>query len=605
MFQDFDIVNEKSCGPERLALLQEELAKRGLSGFIVPRADAHQGEYVPAHDCRLQWLTGFSGSAGVAAVVGNKAAIFVDGRYTIQVREQVEEAAFTYRHLTEAPLKAWLGEVAQAGDKIGFDPMLHPLKEVRVLREALASVGAQLVAVVDNPVDSVWADRPAAPLGQVQLHPLEYAGEGAQSKIERVGKVIAEQGADTALLTQPDSIAWLFNIRGSDVEHTPLPLSFALLPASGRPTLFIDGRKLSNVVRSELEQVGDVHEPAALTGALQAAGAAGEKVLIDPSLAGVALYDAVVDNGGTVVEGAEPTLLPKAIKNSAEIDGARAAHVRDGAAYVRFLAWFYREVPKGGHTEISVAEKLEAFRLETGKLKDLSFDSISAAGPHGAICHYRVSRESNLPVESNSVYLIDSGAQYEDGTTDITRTLAVGAVSDEQKRHFTLVLKGHIAIATARFPVGTCGAQLDTLARLELWKAGLDFDHGTGHGVGSYLGVHEGPQRIAKNGSPVVLEPGMILSNEPGYYRDGAYGIRIENLELVRPASEIDGGDKPMLGFEALTLAPIDLELVDVSLLSGDELSWLNTYHLRVYESLASLVDEQTRSWLAQATRAL
>ncbi len=603
MFQSFDTINDKSRGPVRLAALREELASRGLDGFLVPREDAYQGEYVPPHDCRLEWLTGFSGSAGVAGVLIDKAAIFVDGRYTIQVREQVDEEAFAYRHLVDEPLTAWIAENAKEGQKIGYDPMIHSVRQVRLLKKACQKAGAELVCVESNPVDAVWTDRPEAPLGAVKMHSIQFAGESAADKIKRIGELIASKEADTALLTQPDSIAWLLNIRGSDVSHTPLPLSFALVPSEGKPSLFIDGRKLSNKVRDELSTLAEIAEPRQLLSTLKAYGAEGKRVLIDVGLAGQALFDAVAENGGHVVEGQEPTLLPKAIKNHAEIEGAKAAHLRDGVAYARFLVWFEKNAPLGGLDEISAARKLEEFRSETGALKDISFDTISAAGPHGAICHYRVSNDSNLPIELNSIYLIDSGAQYEDGTTDITRTLAVGAVTAEQCKHFTLVLKGHIGIATARFPVGTTGSQLDALARIDLWKQGLDFDHGTGHGVGSYLSVHEGPQRIAKSPNSVALRPGMILSNEPGYYRAGDYGIRIENLELVTPAAAIAGGDKEMLGFEALTLAPIDLRLVDTKLLSAFELNWLNSYHARVRDAIGPHLDEETRAWLEEATR--
>ncbi len=603
MFQSFDTINDKSRGPVRLAALREELASRGLDGFLVPRADAHQGEYVPPHDCRLEWLTGFTGSAGVAGVLTDKAAIFVDGRYTIQVGEQVDEEAFSYRHLVDEPLTAWITENAKEGQKIGYDPMIHSVRQVRLLQKACQKVGAELICVESNPVDAVWTGRPEAPLGAVKMHSMQFAGESAADKIKRIGELIASKEADTALLTQPDSIAWLLNIRGSDVSHTPLPLSFALVPSEGKPSLFIDGRKLSNKVRDELSTLAEIAEPRQLLSTLKAYGAEGKRVLIDVGLAGQALFDAVAQNGGHVVEGQEPTLLPKAIKNHAEIEGAKAAHLRDGVAYARFLAWFEKNAPLGGLDEISAARKLEEFRSETGALKDISFDTISAAGPHGAICHYRVSNDSNLPIELNSIYLIDSGAQYEDGTTDITRTLAVGAVTAEQCKHFTLVLKGHIGIATARFPVGTTGSQLDALARIDLWKQGLDFDHGTGHGVGSYLSVHEGPQRIAKSPNSVALRPGMILSNEPGYYRAGDYGIRIENLELVTPAAAIAGGDKEMLGFEALTLAPIDLRLVDTKLLSAFELNWLNSYHARVRDAIGPHLDEETRAWLEEATR--
>ncbi len=480
--------------------------------------------------------------------------------------------------------------------------MLHTVREVRKLREVCAEAGAELVALEENPLDAVWEDRPEPPLGQVMLHPEALAGKSAIAKIAEIQAEILKKKADAGVLTQPDSIAWLFNIRGADVPHTPLPLSFATVPVEGRPTLYIDGRKLSNSVRDALEELTDIAEPSGFKVGLADLGAAGRKVLIDPGLAGEAIATAITEAGGALVEATDPVLLPKAIKNETEIAGARAAHLRDAVAYARFLCWFDEVAPTGQLDEIGAARKLEEFRIETGALKDISFDTISGAGPNGAICHYRVSEKSNLPIPVGKPFLIDSGAQYEDGTTDITRTIAVGTVSTEMKRNNTLVLKGHIAISAARFPEGTTGAQLDTLARIDLWKAGLDFDHGTGHGVGSYLSVHEGPQRIAKTGT-VPLKPGMILSNEPGYYPAGEYGIRIENLELVTEAGPIEGGERTMLGFETLTLAPIDTRLVDVSLLTTGERDWLNAYHKRVFEKVGPLLDDETRTWLESATK--
>ncbi|MXN63533.1 M24 family metallopeptidase [Stappia sp. GBMRC 2046] len=602
MFQSFDSDNDPTKGAARAASLRAELAARGLDGFLVPRADAHQGEYVPPSEARLQWLTGFAGSAGIAVVLSARAAIFVDGRYTIQVREQVDTDVFEPKHLIETPPAEWLKAVLNPGAKLGFDPTLHTVSAVRRLEKACKAAGAELVAVENNPIDAVWEDRPQPPVGAVALHPLEFSGEGASSKITRIAEDVAAAGADVAVLTQPDSIAWLFNIRGSDVEHTPLPLSFALLPAEGRPTLFIDARKLTNSVRDYLSAFCDISAPEGLLSDIAELGKQGRRVMLDPDWTGEAIARAARQAGGTIVETADPVLLPKAIKNEAEIDGARSAHLRDGAAFTRFLAWFDRMVHEVELDEIAVAEALEGFRGETGRLKEISFDTISAAGPHAAIPHYRVSRQSSLKIPGNSLFLIDSGAQYEDGTTDITRTIAVGDVPEEQKRHFTLVLKGHIAIATALFPAGTTGAQLDTLARHALWAAGYDFDHGTGHGVGSYLSVHEGPQRIAKTGT-VPLKAGMILSNEPGYYKTGSHGIRIENLELVREAVPVKGGDRNMHRFEALTLAPIDLRLVVKDLLSPAEVDWLNTYHARVLAEVGPLVDSGTREWLEQATR--
>jgi Xaa-Pro aminopeptidase len=604
MFQTFDDLADPSCGAPHSALLRAELRRRGLDGFLIPRADAHQGEYVPPSDCRLQWLTGFTGSAGTAAILADEAAVFVDGRYTIQVREQVDTEIFPPRHLINEPVTAWLAERLKAGHRLGFDAMLHTVNEVRKLRAVCEDAGAELVPLDANPIDAVWEGRPAAPLGAVSLHPETLSGKAAAKKIAEIQEAVASKKADACVLTQPDSIAWLLNIRGSDVSHTPLPLSFATVPVEGRPTLYIDGRKLTNSVRDALETHADIQEPGGFMSGLSTLGKSGKRVLIDPALAGQGIATAITDTGGKLVEAADPVLLPKAVKNGTEVAGARSAHLRDAVAYVKFLCWFDEVAPGGELDEIGAAKKLEAFRVETGVLKDISFDTISGAGPNGAICHYRVSEKSNLMIPVGKPYLIDSGAQYEDGTTDITRTLAVGEMTAEMKRHYTLVLKGHIAISTARFPEGTSGAQLDTLARIDLWKAGLDFDHGTGHGVGSYLSVHEGPQRIAKTGT-VPLKPGMILSNEPGYYPAGEYGIRIENLELVTEAAPVTGGERPMLGFETLTLAPMDLRLVDPDLLTEAERTWLNAYHKRVREAVGPLVNGAVADWLDKATAAI
>lgn len=603
MFQTFDDVADPSRGAKRLSLLRAELGKRGLDGFLIPRSDAHQGEYVAACDERLAWLTGFTGSAGAAAVLTEDAAVFVDGRYTLQVRDQVDCEAFAPQHLIDTPPSKWLAEKLNAGMRLGFDPMLHTMSAVKRLREVCEEAGAELVAVADNPLDAIWRDRPQPPLGPVTLHPLEFSGEATADKIIRLREILSDNKADVAVLSQPDSIAWAFNIRGSDVPHTPLPLSFAILRAEGMPQLFIDTRKLSDTVCAALDGLVEVVSPSKFFEALAAMD--NKAVLVDPAWTAEAVGQAVEAGGGRIVNGSDPVALPRAKKNAVEIAGARAAHVRDGIAYTRFLAWFDEQAPSGELDEIKAAEALEGFRCETGKLKEISFDTISGAGPNGAIVHYRVSRETNRKIEPGTLYLVDSGAQYEDGTTDITRTLAVGAPSADMRRHFTLVLKGHIGIATARFPVGASGAQLDTLARIALWNAGLDFDHGTGHGVGSYLSVHEGPQRISKLGN-VPLEPGMILSNEPGFYRTGEYGIRIENLECVTEAREIDRGERPMLGFETLTLAPLDRRLIDVALLNEAERAWVDAYHARVLAEIGpGLEDAAARSWLEAATRPL
>ncbi|WP_244635803.1 aminopeptidase P family protein [Chthonobacter albigriseus] len=603
MFQTFDVVSDPSTGPARLKALRSELKRRGLDGFLVPLADEHQGEYIPDCAKRLAWLTGFAGSAGLCVVLADQAAIFVDGRYTLQVREQVDVSAFEPRHLVDDPPHLWLKSAAP-GKRIGFDPWLHTAGDVERFTKALESVGAAFVPVDGNPVDAIWPDRPAPPVGAVTLFPEEIAGESATSKLARVGKAVAEAGAGASVITQPDSIAWLFNIRGSDVPHTPMPLSFAIVPASGKPTLFIDGRKLSNSVRAELSALAEIAEPAALEPALTALGAAATKVLAEKATAAYRIADLVTASGGTIVDGRDPVTMPKARKTDAELAATRRAHIRDGIAVTRFLAWFDREAPKGRLTEIAAAEALERFRAETGALKDLSFDTISGAGPNAAIPHYRVSTASNRPIRVGEIYLIDSGAQFEDGTTDITRTVIVGEPTAEMRDRNTRVLAGHIRIAMARFPKGTTGAHIDILARQLLWNAGLDFDHGTGHGVGVYLSVHEGPQRISK-ASHVALEPGMILSNEPGFYKAGEFGIRIENLVVVTLPSEISGGERPMMGFETITLAPIDRRLIDPALLSVDERSWFDAYHRWVFDTIAPHLDEADQAWLASATAPL
>ena len=604
MFQSFDNIADPTVVAPRVAKLRAELAKRGVTGFLVPRADEHQGEYVPPAAERLAWIAGFTGSAGVAAVLADRAALFVDGRYTLQAADQTDTAVFAIEDLIGAPPTAWLEKALKPGDRLGYDPALHTVAGVRRLAEAVAKAGAELVALADNPLDAVWTDRPAPPRARVALQPIELAGRDVDAKLADVAAKIAAKGAAALLVTQPDSIAWTFNIRGADVAHNPVALAFAIVPKEGRPSLFIDGAKLGNVERDHLEAYADVREPAAFAAALDRLGADAAAVLIDPAWVGEALARRIVDAGGSLVEGDDPIIALKAIKNDAEIAGTRAAHLRDGVAFARFLAWFDAEAPKGGLDEIAVVEKLEGFRAATGELKDTSFDSIAGAGPNGAIVHYRVSRATNRKLDQDSLFLIDSGAQYRDGTTDITRTIAVGTPSEEMRERYTRVLKGHIAISRARFPKGTTGAHLDAFARLPLWEAGLDYDHGTGHGVGAYLSVHEGPQRIAKVGH-VALEPGMILSNEPGYYKTGAYGIRIENLVLVEPPASIAGGEREMMSFETVTLAPYDRRLIAPGLLTRAELAWIDAYHGRVRRELAPYLDEQTRAWLAGATAPL
>jgi Xaa-Pro aminopeptidase len=604
MFQSFDDASEPAAGPVRLARLRARLAAEGLDGFLVPRADEHQGEYVPKAAERLAWLTGFTGSAGTCVVLMDAAAVFVDGRYTLQVREQTDGSAFERCHLVDTPPSKWLAQRLKSGQRLGYDAMLHTVAQVRRLEKVCSEAGAVLVAVAENPVDAVWPDRPAPPVGAVRLQPGELAGASAAEKIDRLEAALEKAGADAAVLTQPDSIAWLLNVRGSDVAHNPVPLAFAILRKGTAPQLFIDGRKLSNAVRSAIADVAEIGEPAALWPALEALGGQAARVLVDPELTADGIARRIAAAGGILVEGQDPVLLPKAVKNAAEIAGTRRAHLRDGAAVTRFLCWLEKTAPEGHLDEIAVAEALERFRSETGALKDISFDTISGAGAHAALPHYRVTRAASAPLKRNEIYLIDSGGQYEDGTTDITRTVIVGEPTAEMRDRFTRVLAGMIAVSTARFPAGTSGAQLDPFARMALWKAGLDFDHGTGHGVGVYLSVHEGPQRISKLGT-TPLEAGMILSNEPGYYKAGAYGIRIENLLLVTPVEPVEGGERPMHGFETLTFAPIDRRLIEPSLLAPADRAWLDGYHGEVMRRIGPLVDEDTRAWLAAATAPL
>ncbi len=609
-YQIFSDNPDPSVGAPRVALLRAELARQGLDGFIIPRSDEHQGEYVPARAERLKWLTGFGGSAGMAIVLKDKAAIFIDGRYTLQVRDQVDMDVFEPQHLVDEPATRWITENLTNGARLGFDPWLHTASAANRLRAACKKAGAELVPCPDNLVDAVWADQPPVPAGAIIPHPLEYAGEDHETKLARIAELLEEADVDAAVLTQPDSIAWLFNIRGSDVSHTPLPLAFSIMHADGHADLFVDERKLSAETRAHLGNKVTVHAPGRLKEALDELGTGKKEIRLDPTSAAEWIRHRLETAGAIIRKGDDPCLLPKARKNAAEVEGTRNAHRRDGAAVTRFLAWLAREAPSGGVTEISAAQALEQFRKETGALKDLSFDTISGAGPNGAIVHYRVTEATNRPLNPGDIYLVDSGAQYLDGTTDITRTVAIGEPAStpelaDVRDRFTRVLKGHISLAMARFPKGTSGSALDILARNALWQAGLDFDHGTGHGVGSYLSVHEGPQRISKLPHNVPLDPGMIVSNEPGFYKTGAYGIRIENLVTVTDAQEISGGERPMLGFETITLAPIDRTLIDVSLLNAQERDWLNAYHARVVEEVSSQLPPEGQAWLEQATKPL
>ena len=589
----------------RLALLRAELARRGLAGFMVPRADAHQGEYVPPHDARLAWLTGFTGSAGIAVILRDKAAIFVDGRYTLQVRDEVNTSLITPLPVMEQSPEDWIAINLKSGDRLGYDPWLHTQDGVSRLQSACTSAGAALEACTDNVLDAVWADQPPPPKAPVTPYPLAYAGEESASKRLRIAAVIARAQADATVLTMPDSIAWLLNIRGGDVTHSPLPLSFLILYADGRGELFLDPDKISDGLAAHLGDQVALLNPAQLAPALDSLGKNAKRVLLETGTAAAWIYGRLSSAGAKIVSGNDPCALPKARKNPVEIAGIKQAHIRDGAALCNFLAWLDLTAAKGGLDEMTASDKLENFRTATGCLRDLSFPTISGAGPNGAIVHYRSNPKSNRKLEPGSLYLLDSGAQYLDGTTDVTRTIAIGNPSAEQQDRFTRVLKGHINLATIKFPTGVTGAHLDVLARAALWKAGLDYDHGTGHGVGCYLSVHEGPQSISRRPNSVALQPGMILSNEPGYYKQGAYGIRIENLVLVSEPQTPPDGEREMMAFESLTLAPIDIRLVVRALLSEEEAQWLNAYHATVRETLKPLVDAQTQAWLTNATRAI
>jgi Xaa-Pro aminopeptidase len=591
----------KADRASRIVALRAELARRGLAGFLIPRADEHQGEYVPPRAMRLAWATGFTGSAGLACVLAEKAAIFIDGRYTIQVRQQVDGAIFAYRHLTEEPLDAWLAASLKSGDKLGYDPWLHTAEEVARIAAGCAQAGAALVALDTNPIDEVWRDQPPAPLAPVVPHDLEFAGETAEDKRLRIAEAVREAGVDAVVITQPDSLAWLLNLRGRDVSRTPLPLGFAVLASDGVVDLYMDRRKLTPAARIHLGNHVRVRAPAELGGGLEELAV--KRVLADPRSAPSWVMQKLEAAKAVVLRGADPCQLAKACKNPVEIAGSKAAHIRDGVAMAKFLAWLDRSASKGDLTEIAVSDKLEDFRRSGARYRDLSFDSISGAGADGAIVHYKATEETDRAVKPGELYLIDSGAQYLDGTTDITRTVAIARrPTAEERDRFTRVLKGHIALATAKFPAGTTGSQLDVLARMPLWQAGLDYDHGTGHGVGSYLSVHEGPQRISKVPNTQPLRPGMIVSNEPGYYKTDGYGIRIENLITVVPI-EVPGAERPMLGFETLTCAPIDLFLVEPALMSDAEIDWLNAYHAWVREIQQPLADPQTAAWLVEATR--
>jgi len=600
MRQTFDESTDPSFGPRHVPLIRKAMAAHGLDGFLVPHEDEHQNEYLPAANDRLAWATGFTGSAGAAVILKDKAAVFVDGRYALQVRDQVDGGVFEIRDLVEGGVPAYLETALGKGQTVGYDPRLHSPEALDRLRAAAAKAGAALRPVEDNPLDAAWgAERPAQPKAAVSPHALEYAGEASSAKRARVGASLADIGASAAVITSPASIAWLFNIRGGDVIRSPLPLSQAILNKDGTARLFLDPDKVSTDLPAWLGNEVTLEDPDALAGAL--GDLKGSAVLLDPSLSSAWYFETLKTAGAQVVRGADPCALPRACKNAVEVEGTKTAHVRDGAALSRFLHWVATEAQDSLPDEVEIVTKLEGFREATGALKDLSFDTIAGAASNGAIVHYRPTQRLNKRVESGSLLLVDSGAQYLDGTTDVTRTVSIGEPSAEMKERFTLVLKGHLALARVRFPAGTTGSALDILARAALWAKGLDFDHGTGHGVGSYLGVHEGPARIAKAPNTVALRPGMILSNEPGYYKEGAYGIRIENLQVVTEPAMIEGGERPMLGFTTLTMAPMDSRLVDKALLTAEEVAQYNAYHAEVLAKVGPLVPADVRAWMEDA----
>ncbi|MGZ9809998.1 aminopeptidase P family protein [Pseudoroseicyclus sp. H15] len=593
MFQTFEVTSNPEQGPPRLAALREAMARAGVDAFLVPRADAHQGEYVAPSDARLAWLTGFNGSAGFAVVLAETAAIFVDGRYRVQVRSEVDPV-FTPVNWPDVQLADWLPEHAPEGATVAFDPWLHTAGEIAKLREKLEKHGLKLVPT-DNLVDQIWEDRPAPPSAPFVVQPEEFAGESATDKRDRIAKELRENGQRAALLTLPDSIAWLLNIRGRDIERNPVPHAFAILHDTGRVELFCLPGKADDVAEGLGGDVAILPADSLIAALTDLDG----PVRLDPASAPQRLAEAL---GDRMVEGPDPCLLPKAIKNPIEIGGMREAHLRDGAAMVRFLAWLDAEAPKGGLTETAVVTELENFRRATNALEDISFETICGAGEHGAIVHYRVNEKTDRSVSPGELLLVDSGGQYRDGTTDITRTITVGEPPEGAAAAYTRVLSGMVSISRARFPRGVAGAHLDALARFPLWVAGMDYDHGTGHGVGAYLSVHEGPQRISRL-SDIPLEPGMILSNEPGHYREGAYGIRIENLIVVQEAEALPTSDpnRAQYDFETLTYVPFDRRLIVIEMLNAEERAWIDAYHRDTLEKIGPRVEGAALDWLQAA----
>ena len=590
---------------QRLAALRVAMSGANVDAYIVPHAAEHQGEYVAAYAARLEWLTGFSGSAGLAIITKDAATVFIDGRYTLQVRDQVDGRLYEYRHLIDEPPQMWLASQLKAGMRLGFDPRLHTPSGLTKIEDAARKAGAEPVPVSQNLIDTIWESQPSRPHGPVEIYPDKFAGRTAAQKQKLVVDWLKAERLDAFIFSALDSIAWLFNIRSDDVEFTPLALGYALLTDQGKGTLFVEAEKITPSLQQHLGADILLAPYDSVNAALLGRDGELKTIGVDRDTGSRWLVDCIKNVGFEAKISADPVTAIKARKTSEELDGVRAAHLRDGAALTKFLAWLSRDAPKGHLTEIEVADKLASFRAEANLYRGPSFATIAGAGGNGAIVHYRASPDSNATIKPDMLLLVDSGGQYLDGTTDVTRTVVIGTPTSEQKKRFTLVLKGHIALGSARFVKGTTGSQLDALARHALWQEGLDYDHGTGHGVGTFLGVHEGPQRISKVGNTVALEPGMVISNEPGYYKTGEYGIRIENLVAVRAAQGPASAEKIIYEFETLTMAPIDVSLVDTSILTPSETMWLNAYHARVREVLAPLLDAETQDWLKNATPTL
>ena len=599
-----DSVKLETNPQTKLSNLRGALETSGIDGVIIPRTDEYQGEYISAYAQRVAWLTEFTGSAGTVIVLKNKAVILVDGRYTLQAKNQVDQGLYEIAELAKTSLHNWLVQNLPPNTRLGYDPKLHTRASVTSLRKTCDRIGSTIVPITTNPIDQIWLNQPPPPLSPVAPHDIQLTGKSLNEKCSECAQKILASGADAVVLTLTDSICWLFNIRGSDVEFTPVSLAFAILHSDSSAELFIDTRKLTSRALRHLGNSVAVHEPKNFLPALTELGLSGKKVQIDPLSASEWIFQSL-GNENCIIENSDPCVLGKAVKNSVELDGARKAHLRDGVAVTRFLYWLSQNAEMGKISEIGAADKLEQLRSMGEHFRGLSFPTISGTGPNGAIVHYRVDAHSDRTLNTGDLYLVDSGAQYLDGTTDVTRTVAIGAPSEEMQDRFTRVLKGHIAIATARFPLGTSGGQLDSLARLSLWEAGLDFQHGTGHGVGSFLSVHEGPQRISKHlGSP-PLEAGMIVSNEPGYYKNGAYGIRIENLVAVVTVGPQQTMEDEFLEFKTLTLAPIDKKLIVTAMLNENEKGWLNEYHKQVHDQLYKFLEPGAQKWLRNATSPL